>query len=237
MSRRMFGTVSIVGALLAGIGGLVALLLASGPGATTAGAHVVLPPEYFPGYTCRASALRLGEQPDQPKPWEPELANRRNNPCIRDAQYWLSGRRQAKNGIVTEGVVAARTEGSHKQQFVRAHSEIADIRIRNMGVDDVQVAGIVSNARVDCVKGAPEISGNSRIAQLTIPGLTIPLFEAPSKISLGPIVLWLNRQIRTKTANGEAITVRALELETGDETQHLTLAESRAGFRGNPCVA
>lgn len=238
MSWRMLGSVGLFGALLAGTLLLATMLPTPAGGPGKAGAHVTFPPDFFPGYTCRASALRQGEKPKQPDPWEPARANPRNNPCRVDDQG-ISGRRRAKNGIVTEGLLAARTEGSHPKRTVRAHAEAADIRLRNKGVEDLKIRAAVSEARVVCEGLIPRVSGFAKFGQVKLGDIVIPIGpQGPSVLPLGPLgTLYFNRQIRESIPLfAEQLTVRALELDTGDPAQHLVIAESKAGYVGNPCL-
>jgi hypothetical protein len=178
-------------------------------------------------FTCRASVLRLTVLPPPSNPFEPYDANERNAPCRADEEG-VQGRRTARSGIVTNGFTSAVTEVRRAvagKNAVGAHSEVADIALRNQGIDNLRVEGATSRATVHCTAdGALALTGRSRVGQVKLGDLKVSLGSKPQTLKLGPVTIYANRVIKT----GNELTIRALEVVLGDID--VVIAESRAGF-------
>ncbi len=203
-------------------GGAVLLL-----GAFAAIATVVAPAAAGDGFTCRASVLKLQK-------FEPYRANAQNGPCVPDEEG-ISGRRFVKNGLAAEGITSARTEkrrGAPRNRVVSGHSEVADLEYRVAGKPSlIHARGITSYARVDCSTGSPKLTAITHLIGLQVNGHTITAGSRPVRLALGPFTLYLNRTIYHK----HEVIVRPIELDSSG-SPFLKVAESRAGYHGNPCT-
>jgi hypothetical protein len=184
-------------------------------------------------FTCRASVLRLQVFAPPSESFEPFRANENNSPCRADEEG-ISGRRFAQNGLVTNGLVSARTEVRRPEpgkNAVSAHSEVADVALKSAGTETIRARGVTSRATVRCTDaGELNLIASSHPGKVNVGGLTLTLGSKPRTLDLGGIKLYLNRVIRT----GNELTVRPVEVVGGDV--NLIVAASRAGFtRASSC--
>jgi hypothetical protein len=191
-------------------------------------------------FTCRATAARLGATAYR-------VANPAEHPCRDDNQA---------NALLQIGLsglgVSLRTGAATDQtpndlrgtepavgDIAKSHAEATDVTI-TAGLNLIRIEGFVTDAAAECHNppDAPRLTSASRIANLTLGGVPIPVGSNPVQVPLVLATLKLNETVRDRAG----VTQRAVVLDQllGPD---LVLGEARAGWRGtavhpdgHPCV-
>ena len=190
-------------------------------------------------FTCRASALRISGNPvleallgDAGSPFEPRTANAANDPCETDAASSLDQTFAGAPGSIRVTVQPVATDATSGGSANAGTSRLV-ISSPTATIADIQVTSTAVTAT--CSAGVPTLDGSAIVVSGTINGET---FSSPP---VGPItipqigVLHIDWQ-ETSTEGGEtALVRRAIYLDAGPPVGDVVIAESRAGYVGNPC--
>jgi hypothetical protein len=182
--------------------------------------------------SCRASALRIDTVLID---GEPIVANSPNDPCATEDKTLLAVPAPL-NSVVTSNTLNARTGASATQG--NAYASIENAKVLTAGPVTADV--VEARARVECVGGAPVLSGSSRVANLKVNGVLKATLNAPPNTVVvnlpgGLLKVTINEQI---TGNGQ-ITVRGVHVVSkflGVTLADVILAEARANYHGAPCT-
>jgi hypothetical protein len=182
-------------------------------------------------FSCRASALRVSTLINL----EPFVANPQNAPCASDSSALVP---PTSLGPVTVSVLSAKTTNAYGAS-ASAASSVATVRITltplgllplNITVIDAEI--LSTTAAVSCVKGYPVFDSSSTIAKLTINGQQVINLNQPGSIGLLLATVYLNENV----SGPNSVTRRALRISAPLLSLNVVVAESSAGFTGNPCV-
>jgi hypothetical protein len=183
-------------------------------------------------FSCRASALRVSTLINL----EPFVANAQQTPCVADSSGLVP---PTTIGPVTLSVLTARTK-TVPNTSAGAASSVAKVRIAltplgllplNITVIDAEV--LSTTADVSCVNGYPALDSSSTILKLSINGQPVVNLNQTATIPLVLATVYLNENI----PGYNSVTRRALRISAPLLSLNVVVAESKAGFTGNPCVA
>ncbi len=182
--------------------------------------------------SCRASGLRVDTLLLDA---EPVVANSPNDPCAAQDKQ-LIGIPAPLSSLLTANTVNAKTTASASLATSFASIENAAVKVVGPITADV----IEARASVQCVAGAPKLSGAGTVAGLKINGKSIVTLNLPPNsvvVNLpgGLLKVTVNEQ----TTSGGEITVRGLHVvsKLGALTvADLVLSEARADWHGAPCA-
>lgn len=202
---------------------------------TAAASFVTAHPATGDPFTCRGSLARTEGFPISALNQEPVVANPNNNPCQSENVAVID----ALNPLVLPGglgTVRALYAQTDANGGGFAQAGVAETTLNLPTGDTIRAAALTSSASSACARTGknappPTLSGTSTIlfVQINDDPPIVNLSDARTISLPGGGTLFLNQ--RTTTA--DTVTQRALRAETPLGT--VTIAESIADFRGNPC--
>jgi hypothetical protein len=182
-------------------------------------------------FSCRASALRVSTLINL----EPFVANAQQTPCVAASSGLLP---QTTIGPVTVSVLTAKTS-TMPNKSASAAASVAKVRITltplgllPLGITVIDAEILSTTADVSCVNGYPAINSSSTIAKLAINGQPVLNLNQTAVIPLVLANVYLNEYVQ----GYNSVTRRALRVSVLGQLLEVVVAESTAGFTGNPCV-
>jgi hypothetical protein len=172
------------------------------------------------------------------------VANPANLPCADDSKTVASASLNAGLINVRTGLLTATTDQTPNDLSAPAANgdravstaKVDSTTISALGLVNVQLGVIQSQASVTCVAGAPSFAGSSNVASLKIDGVPVTVGSAPLTI---PLVIGSLKLNGTQVSGGQVVQ-QAVALDT--PLAHIVLAESKADVHGtafhpggNPC--
>lgn len=218
----------------------------------------------LPVWTCRASAAYVELDPLLgSQRIEPVLANGVPNRDDPDREVCASADSGVQNidlppagpaaPLISLEAASASTLldpaiGAARDQTVASDGGVAEtvrIEIPDLVID---AEAVTAGADASCVNGAPQMTGSSTIASLSVNGqaITIPQNGEPADLNLLPLIrVRLNQQVLEgdATSPDQALTQRAVHIELlsaipgGEPVARVVLGEAKVDRRGAVCAA
>lgn len=217
----------------------------------------------LPVWTCRASAAYVEVDPllgDQRV--EPVLANGFPDRAEPDSEQCASSATGVQNvdipvseiGAPLLALEAASASTSIDPEIAPAREQIASadagvaetVRIELPGLI-IDAEAVTAEAAGECVDGAPQLTGSSKILSLSINGNDIVLppgtEQEQTDIALLPLVrIRLNQQVVDDEGDEQSLTQRAAHIEllqldpNAEPLARVVLAEAKVDFHGDVCA-